>query len=114
MKSSDRYFADNIYCMVEGEKLRVSNLSPGGLFAVSYHPPALGDIVIVELHLNHKAGFRVIGEVSWTNDPVAPTTSALPPGFGLRFTSLAEGDKLALQEILKRSDPVLRQPPSLN
>jgi Tfp pilus assembly protein PilZ len=106
--TESRFFAENVYCTVEGRMLRVANLSPGGLFAATARPPEQGQIVLLELQLGRKEAFRVMGEVSWVNRGRDPKSHDLPEGFGVRFTRIAATDREAIVEVLRRSDPVLR------
>ncbi len=110
MKARDRFYVQGVYCRLDGETMRVANLGLNGLYAVTSHPPSVGETVVLELQLSSKDSFRVIGEVSWVNPPQALATRDLPEGFGVRFTRVAAGDRNALIELLKRSDPVLSAP----
>lgn len=107
MKGSDRCYAENAYCTVGGQRLRVSNLGPGGLYAVSHRPPAPGENVHVELALASRT-LRFEGVVIWINPPEEPVTFAVPPGFGVRFGELSSSDRRILSEYIRRSDTLLR------
>ena len=108
MKGSDRCYAENAYCLVGGQRLRVSNLGPGGLFAVSHLPPAEGEALHVDLALPMRT-LKIEGVVSWVNPPDEPVTFAVPPGFGIRFGDISSTDRLFLAEFIRRSDTLLRE-----
>ena len=107
MKARDRYYVQGVYCCVDGQNLRVVDLSLNGLFAVTPSPPAVGETVILELQVSSKHAFRIVGQVSWVNLPDSPSTRSLPEGFGLRFTRMAPTDRDTLIDALKGADPVL-------
>jgi PilZ domain len=109
MQARDRHFVDGVTCVLDGNAMRVANLSLGGLFAATeLRPPDPGQLVVLELRLPSHPPFRVVGQVTWVNEPRNPAD--LPPGFGVRITQIAAGDKDALTELLRRSDAVLAQP----
>jgi len=109
MQARDRHFVDGVTCVLEGNAMRVANLSLGGLFAATeLRPPDPGQLVILELRLPSYEPFRVVGQVTWVNEPRNPAD--LPPGFGVRITQIASHDKDALGQLLLRSDRVLAQP----
>lgn len=107
MKGSDRCYAENTYCTVGGQKLRVSNVGPGGLYAVCHVPPALGESVSVELALNNRT-LKLDAIVSWVNPADDPVTFAVPPGFGVRFGDLSSTDRLVLADYIRHSDTLMR------
>jgi Tfp pilus assembly protein PilZ len=107
MKGSDRCHADDAFCTVRGQMLRVSNLGPGGLFAVSHHPPAAGDTLALDVQLP-RCTLHVEAVVCWVNPADQPVTQAVPPGFGVRFCEIGPGDRSALAEYIRRADTVLR------
>src|SRR6185436_18493481 len=96
MTATDRHFVDDVVCVLEGahDLMRVANLSVGGLFAATRHPPGLGTLVTVELRLP-KRDCWLLGRVSWINDPSKPVNAALPEGFGLMFTRVRADDQAA-------------------
>jgi Tfp pilus assembly protein PilZ len=108
MKATDRRFVDDVHCLLEGaeELMRVANLSPGGLFAATKHPPQVGQLVTVELRLP-KHDCWVVGRVSWINEPSKPVNVALPEGFGLMFTRVPPGDQAAIRDVLRSSETML-------
>ena len=109
MQARDRHFVDGVTCVLEGNAMRVANLSLGGLFAATeLRPPDPGQLVILELRLPSHEPFRVVGQVTWVNEPLNPAD--LPPGFGVRITQIASHDKEALGQLLLRSDRVLAHP----
>jgi hypothetical protein len=105
MKATDRFNIDGVICEVGGRQLRVANLSISGLFAITDLALMAGQHVEMTLHLPDRAPFRVLGLVSWTNDPAAPRAADLPQGLGIRITRIALPDKVALLDLLKRTSP---------
>jgi uncharacterized protein (TIGR02266 family) len=108
MKGSDRCHADDAYCTLGGQTLRVSNLSPGGLFACSHAPPELGETVVLDVLLPRRT-LHVEGVVAWVNPPASPRTFSLSPGFGLRFSLMGTADRRALVDYIRKCDTVLRE-----
>ena len=108
MKATDRHFVDDVVCALEGatELMRVANLSVGGLFAATKHPPELGNLVTVELRLPRRECW-IVGRVSWINEPIKPTNPSLPEGFGLMFTRVSADDQAAIRDVLRRSQVML-------
>jgi Tfp pilus assembly protein PilZ len=108
MKATDRHFVDDVVCVLEGaaELLRVANLSVGGLFAATKHPPEPGALLTVELRLPRRDCW-VVGRVSWINDPGKPVSAALPEGFGLMFTRVPPDDQAAIRAVLRGSQVML-------
>ena len=107
MKGSDRCHADDAFCTLRGQMLRVCNLSAGGLFAVSHHPPAAGDTLALDVQLPRRT-LHLQAVVCWINPVDKPVTYAVPPGFGVRFCEVDPGDLSALAEYIRRADTVLR------
>jgi len=107
MKGSDRCHADDAFCSVRGQTLRVSNLSTGGLFVVSHHPPPAGDTVLLDVQLPRRT-LHFEGVVCWVNPAEQPLTHSVPPGFGVRFCDVDPTDRRVLSEYIRRADPVLR------
>jgi Tfp pilus assembly protein PilZ len=107
MRARDRYFVEGVFCLLDGEALRVANLGSGGFFAESDNPPSLGQTLVLELALPHRANCRVVGEVSWINGIRARRIHDLPPGFGVKLKRLEPRDREAIEEVLRHADPVL-------
>jgi hypothetical protein len=106
MQARNRHFVDGVTCVLDGHAMRVANLGLGGLFAATeLRPPDPGQLVILELRIPSHDPFRVVGEVTWVNEPRNP--APLPPGFGVKITRIEPSDREALNELLKHSDPVL-------
>ena len=103
MKASDRFFLDGVSCVVDGARLKVANLSPGGFFAATQRPPMKGQVLALDLDLPGQAPIRVLGRVTWINEPSQPEATGLPEGFGVKITEIALPGKLALVALLKRS-----------
>ena len=108
MKATDRHFVDDVVCVLEGanELMRVANLSVGGLFAATKHPPELGKLITVQLRLPRRDCW-LIGKVSWINESSKPINAALPEGFGLMFTRVPADDQAAIRDVLRRSEAML-------
>jgi Tfp pilus assembly protein PilZ len=111
MKARDRYFVEGVSCLLDGRSMRVANLGTGGFFAETDQPPRLGQTLVLELVLPQRASCRVVCEVSWINGPQGRGVNELPPGFGVKLTRLDRNDREAIEELLKRSDPVLGPSP---
>ena len=108
MKATDRHFVDDVVCALEGanELMRVANLSVGGLFAATKHPPQLGTLITVELRLPRRDCW-LMGKVTWINEPTKPINPSLPEGFGLMFTRVPNDDQAAIRDVLRRSETML-------
>jgi Tfp pilus assembly protein PilZ len=108
MKATDRRFVEDVRCVLEGENaiMRVANLSVGGLFAATKHPPDLGKLVTVQLRLPRHDCW-LVGQVSWINEPTTPINPALPEGFGLMFTRVPAADQAAIRDVLRRSETMM-------
>jgi hypothetical protein len=102
MKASDRFFVEGVICSVRDRDLRVANLSVGGFFVATDHPPPLAEILDVDLTLGERAPFRFTGKVSWVNNVAEPKSDELPNGFGIKILKIAFPDKLAIVDHLKR------------
>jgi len=106
LKGSDRYVVDGALCRIDGQVLHVLNLSVSGLFvaAETALPPGLA--IELELALGGRPPFRVLGKVTWVNDPLSRKAPLLPRGFGVQITRIAMPDKLAIVEALKQARAV--------
>jgi len=104
MKASDRYFIDGVFCSLHGRVMPVANLSVGGLFAASEDPPMPGQMISLDLTLGRRPPFKVVGMVTWINQPESPRAAHLPKGFGVKITKIEFPDKLAILDLLKRND----------
>jgi hypothetical protein len=105
MKATDRFIIDGVVCELGGRELKVANLSISGLFAITDLVLTPGQQLEIMLRLPERAPFRLLGQVSWTNDPAAPRAPDLPQGLGIRITRIALPDKVALLDLLKRTSP---------
>jgi hypothetical protein len=103
VKASDRFFVDGIWCVIDGMRLPVANLSLGGFFAATSQPPMKGQVLSVDLDLPGHSPIHVLGRVTWINDPQKPLAKGLPEGFGLKITEIGLAGKLALVSLLKSS-----------
>jgi Tfp pilus assembly protein PilZ len=102
MKASDRFFVEGVTCGLHGKELPVANLSVGGFFAATDQPPALGQLVDMDLTLGRRASFRFTGKVTWVNEQDQPKQTELPRGFGVKILRIDFPDKLAIVDHLKR------------
>ncbi len=105
MKATDRFAIEGVTCELDGRQLRVANLSISGLFAITELTLTNGQHLELVLSLPDRAPFRVLGQVSWINDPASPRAPDLPQGLGIRITRIALPDKVALLDLLKRTAP---------
>ncbi len=103
MKPTERFFIDGITCRLDGDGLRVANLSVGGLFAATARPPLKGQVVRLALELGDQQSHEVVATVTWINGGRDPKAKDLPPGFGVRITQIGLPAKLAIVNALKRS-----------
>jgi Tfp pilus assembly protein PilZ len=110
LKSSDRYFVEGVRCSLDGAPLRVANLSVGGLFAATENPPLAGQLVELQLALLDNEPFRITAKVTWVNDPDDPRAPHLPQGFGAKITRISLPDKVAILDLLKRTQQPARRP----
>jgi Tfp pilus assembly protein PilZ len=104
----ERLFVDGVTARLEGDGLRVANLSLGGLFAATDRPPLLGQVVKLELDVDDRGPYEVLGRVTWVNEGHAPKAPDLPKGFGVRITQIGLPAKLAIVNALKRTRDRLR------
>jgi PilZ domain len=70
---------------------RISDISLGGCYVDSLSRADLGEVVNLELELPSGKWLQLQGEVTTFQEGV---------GFGLRFVSLSEEEKAALQQLL--------------
>jgi Tfp pilus assembly protein PilZ len=103
LKASDRFFLDGIWCVVDGARLKVANLSLGGFFAATRRPPMKGQVLALALDLPGEPPIPVLGRVTWINDAHKPDARGLPEGFGVKITEIGLAGKLAIVALLKRS-----------
>lgn len=108
MKASDRFFVDGITCVFDGRRMPVANLSLGGFFAATPNPPMKGQVLALDLDLPGHPPIRVLGSVTWINDPQKPRSPGLPEGFGVKVTEIGLAGKLAIVGLLKRSGSASR------
>jgi PilZ domain len=103
MRGSDRYFVTDVSCRLYGTTFPVVDMSIGGFFVASEHPPLANPLLEAELALGGRPSFRVLGRVSWVNNATRVKSKALPPGFGVQITRIDFTDKLAIVDMLRRS-----------
>jgi hypothetical protein len=104
MNASDRYQIQGASCLIESTSLPIANLSVGGLFAISEHPPIIGQVLSLALALPEHGTLHAQGIVSWINDDSQP--GGLPRGFGVKITHISFVDKLALLSFLRRTHAI--------
>jgi hypothetical protein len=103
LKGTDRYVVEGVLCRLDGQVLHVLNLSASGLFVATEVPLPAGQRIELELALGGLAPFRVLGKVTWVNEPVGRKAPQLPCGFGVQITKIALQDKLLIIERLKHA-----------
>jgi hypothetical protein len=103
IKGSDRYVIERAACRIGDEVRPVLNLSVSGLFVASETPLPTGQVVELELTLGDRPPFRVLGRISWVNDPLTGKAPHLPRGFGVQITRIALEDKLAILAALREA-----------
>jgi len=106
MKSSDRFIVKDALCGFDGELHPIANLSVGGFFVVTPRPPVRGQLYELSLSLKEGPAFPVLGQVTWLNDPHAPKAPHLPQGFGVKIVRIEFPKKLAILDLLRRSEQV--------
>jgi Tfp pilus assembly protein PilZ len=104
MNASDRYQIQGASCLIESTSLPIANLSVGGLFAISEHPPIIGQVLSLDLSLPDQGTLHMQGIVSWIHDEAEP--GGLPRGFGVKITHISFVDKLALLAFLRRTHAI--------
>ena len=76
-----------------------NNLSEGGVFVATAHPPAVGAEVGFELVLGGER-FLVVGVVRWVRDERAASSGA-PAGCGVKWTQLEAGTLEAIHRFVE-------------
>ena len=76
-----------------------NNVSEGGIFVASAHPPPVGSEVGFELVLGGER-FLVMGVVCWVRDERAASSGA-PAGCGVRWVHLEDGALDAIQHFIE-------------
>jgi len=112
MKGTDRYYLDGVTCMLNDREMPVANLSVGGFFAATEDPPAIGDIVTVQLRINERPLVSVQGKVAWRNVPERPRVPHLPAGFGLKILRAPFADRMEILRVLGEAGPAAMRPRS--
>jgi Tfp pilus assembly protein PilZ len=108
MKGTDRYIVEGVSVQVGGERLRVVNMSVGGLFVATEGPvPPLGHSMAIDVFLpGRERGLSVTAAVTWVNEKVNPRLPRLPPGFGVKIQRVGFKEKMELLHYLRDMDPV--------
>jgi hypothetical protein len=104
MKGSDRFFVDGVGCMYDGALRPVANLSVGGFYVASDHPPMRGQVLELQLRLGARRAFPIVGTVTWVNVGSQEAAPELPAGFGVKITRIGLQDKVALIDLLRRAE----------
>jgi uncharacterized protein (TIGR02266 family) len=79
-----------------------SNISDGGIFVATPHPPPVGSEVGFELLLGGER-FLIMGTVCWLRDERAASPGA-PAGCGVRFGALEDGAMEAIHRFTEVRD----------
>lgn len=81
------------------------NISEGGLFVATHMPRKVGERLVVQVTLpGASVAVRAECEVRWLR--LFSETSDAPPGMGLRFLSLSDGDRREITEFVSRRTPM--------
>jgi len=90
------------------ENLRTAcafNLSSGGVFIASDHPPKVDETVYLQIDLaTAEEPILCQGVVTWHNHSDQPSHEEMPGGFGVQFASLKVSDLFALRNYIKGID----------
>jgi hypothetical protein len=103
LKGTDRFLVDGVHCRIGGQTLDVLNLSVSGLFVATETPLPAGQVIELEVLLPERDPFRVLGKITWINEPISRKAPLLPRGFGVQVTRIAMADKLAILDVLKQA-----------
>jgi Tfp pilus assembly protein PilZ len=106
LKGTDRYLVDGVRCRIGGQPLEILNLSVSGLFVATETPLPAGQVIELEITLPEREPFRVLGKITWVNDPISRKAPNLPRGFGIQVTRIGMADKLAILDVLKQAKAV--------
>jgi uncharacterized protein (TIGR02266 family) len=85
------------YTTEEGSEERgiTLNISQGGMFVVTQHPPSSGTKITLDFQLKGIAQpFHLSGEAVWNTQGMPK--GAITPGFGLRFTDIPDAKRAEL------------------
>jgi hypothetical protein len=96
------YVAPCILSTLDGpRRANVCNLSRDGVYVSVDPPPEPGAAVIVAFRLpGLEEAFERVAVVAWRNPEGPGRVHALPPGCGLRFAGLSEGDAARLTALV--------------
>jgi hypothetical protein len=106
LKGTDRFLVVGVQCRIGGQSLEVLNLSVSGLFVATETPLPAGQVIELDLVLPGREPFRILGKITWVNEPVSRRAPLLPRGFGIQVTRIAMEDKLAILDVLKQATAV--------
>lgn len=83
----------------------VDNLSAGGIFIATYHLLPIGETLAFEVQVPGCAEpVRGLGEVRWVREP--RDDGDMVPGMGIRFSSLDDGARAAIDAYIARREPM--------
>jgi len=82
------------------------NVSEGGLFIATYDDLPLGTKMDLNVSLPSGIQIRVAGKVVWVRE-YNKFTQDQPPGVGVQFLDLKEGDRAAIADFVRSRDPIL-------
>jgi len=80
------------------------NISEGGIFVATHDPLPEGERVKIEFTLPSGKEVDAMGEVRWIRDQMVMGDTM--PGMGIRFLDLCEEDRVAIENFLKKRDPL--------
>lgn len=84
----------------KSERAKVYNISQDGAFIECEQPPPEGSRLQLAFELPGSEPLRVEARVNWVNPAGAGADPLSPPGMGIRFITLSEGDSLLLARFI--------------
>ncbi len=85
------------------------DVSRGGLFVATWAPLPLGTEVTVSFVLPGGHQVTAPGRVAWLKDPQRAGEGEDSPGMGVRFTTLTDRDRQAIERFLARRPPLFHE-----
>ena len=96
MRARDRFLVRDVTCELGGELLPVVDLSLGGFFMATDHPPMAKQVVSACLHLPEGPAVFVVARVAWVNGRDRRVHLSRPSGCGVQMIKVSFLDKLAI------------------
>ena len=82
------------------------NISEGGLFVATYNLRPVGTEIALKFKLPDGTEIDTVGIVRWVRDPRDHQEGQPPPGLGIQFHALGEGQLSAIREFTQIQDPM--------